>query len=262
MAKTSATYDVAISFAGEDRALASEIASGLVTKGVNVFYDEYSEADLWGKDLYSHLTSIYRDESIFCLMLVSSAYVNKQWTNHERRAAQSRAFTENREYILPLRLDDADVEGVLDTTGYVDVRRKTVEEVVALVVEKVRAFEKENGISHEIVTVTDVFVKGEIRPPNGLVIEEERFETSCPTCGTAQNLSQATLSLDHDDTLYTCRNGCQTIVVVSRRGLVGWPGRGYRIGDYVIRNASDLRFAHVLVPASRAALMKSRPQGL
>lgn len=54
--KASADYDIAITFAGEDRHLAREITSNLVTKGVTVFYDEYAEAELWGKDLYVHLT--------------------------------------------------------------------------------------------------------------------------------------------------------------------------------------------------------------
>ena len=79
MTKAQATYDIAISFAGEDRNVASEIASGLVTKGLNVFYDEYAKTDLWGKDLYVHLTKIYRDESKYCLMLLSDHYANKQY---------------------------------------------------------------------------------------------------------------------------------------------------------------------------------------
>ena len=89
-----------------------------------MFYDEYAEAELWGKDLYVHLTKVYRDESKFCLMLLSTDYAKKQWTSHERRAAQARAFSENREYILPLRLDDSEIEGVLDTTGYIVPDRK------------------------------------------------------------------------------------------------------------------------------------------
>src|SRR5438876_472911 len=100
-------YDIAISFSGEDRPVADRLASLLVTRGVNVFYDEYEKADLWGKDLYSHLSGVYRTEAKYCLMLLSEHYAKKQWTNHERRAAQARAFAESTEYILPLRLDDA-----------------------------------------------------------------------------------------------------------------------------------------------------------
>jgi hypothetical protein len=43
------TYDIAISFAGEDRPIAKEPAGNLLTEGVNVFYGEYAQAELWGK---------------------------------------------------------------------------------------------------------------------------------------------------------------------------------------------------------------------
>ena len=49
-------YDVAISFTGEDRNVAEATALSLVTKGMNVFYDEYKQTDPWGKDLYVHMT--------------------------------------------------------------------------------------------------------------------------------------------------------------------------------------------------------------
>ena len=263
--KDSAIYDVAISFAGEDRFIASDIASGLVIKGLNVFYDEYAEAELWGKDLYVHLAKVYRDDSKFCLMLLSKHYATKQWTSHERRAAQSRAFTENREYILPLRLDDAQVDGVLDTTGYIDVRKKSLEQIVDLVVTKVRTFNKENGIKYAIVRAEEVFKNAGIRGPNNSVFFDADFVTECPTCKVKQHLAEAAISLDGDDTLYSCKNGCQPITVISRPGIVAWPGRGYRLGTHVIRNACDIVISTkgmakaLLIPASKAALMKVRP---
>jgi hypothetical protein len=69
---------------------------------------------------------------------VSRNYKNKQWTNHERKAAQARAFRENREYILPIRLDDTQIDGILETTGYIDYRNTEVEEIVSLLVEKLQ----------------------------------------------------------------------------------------------------------------------------
>ena len=255
-------YDVAISFAGEDRELAEELASGLVIKGINVFYDKYEEANLWGKDLYDHLIKVYRDDSKYCLMLISEHYAAKQWTSHERKAAQSRAFSENQEYILPLRIDDTAVDGVLDTVGFIDARSRTTEELVELIVEKIQAYNKAHKITYAIVKVEDVFKKENIKPKNGRDIKDSDMLTWCPTCKTKQLLSEATISLDNDDTVYTCKNNCQKIVVVSRPGLVGWPGRGYRIGDYVIRNAMDILITiasgkpKVLIPASKAALMK------
>jgi hypothetical protein len=40
-----------------------------------------------------------------------------------------------------------------------------------------------------------------------------------------------------------CRNERQTIVIVSRPTLVSWAGHGYRLGDWVIPNVSDLLLA-------------------
>ena len=192
------TYDVVISFAGGDRAVAESIASNLVTRGINVFYDEYEQANLWGKDLYVHLTKIYRDESKFCLMIISEDYVKKQWTNHERKAAQARAFQENSEYILPLRLDDAEIDGILGTTGYIDYRRTSVERIIDLLSEKVIQYNKENGIAYEIVKAETVFQRA-IDFKASRPFRDSDMNTECPACSTQQTLSEATLSLDGDD---------------------------------------------------------------
>jgi len=259
------TYDVVISFAGEDREIAESIASSLVTKGVNVFYDEYEQAILWGKDLYVHLTKIYRDESKYCLMLLSDSYAKKQWTSHERKAAQARAFTENREYILPLRLDGTEIEGILDTTGYIDYRTVDFERIIDLIVEKIHQYNRDNGITYEIVKVEKVFKKQTIGVKGGRRITDKDMTTECPACGEQQLLTEACLSLDEDDTIYTCKNGRQPIVVVSRPGIVVWPGRGYRLGEHVIRNTRDIYVktedmgVPMVIIESKAALKKSRP---
>jgi sugar/nucleoside kinase (ribokinase family) len=131
-------YDIALSFAGEDREVAEQLAELLVKEGVSVFYDKYFRSDLWGKDLFTHLQDVYRKQSRFCLMLVSESYKQRQWTTHERRAAQARAFEDNREYILPLRLDDVELPGLLPTDGFLDWRRLGPGEVVALLKEKLK----------------------------------------------------------------------------------------------------------------------------
>jgi hypothetical protein len=51
-------YDIVISFAGEDRQVAEEIAVELKNNGIRVFYDNFEKADLWGKDLYEHLIDV------------------------------------------------------------------------------------------------------------------------------------------------------------------------------------------------------------
>ncbi len=49
--QTATDYDIAISFAGEDREVAASIAEKLKSQGIKVFYDSYEKATLWGKNL-------------------------------------------------------------------------------------------------------------------------------------------------------------------------------------------------------------------
>jgi hypothetical protein len=129
-------YQVAISFAGEDRAKVEELVSLLKQNGITVFYDYDEQAALWGKDLYQYLNNIYANKSQFCIPVVSKNYPQKLWTRHEMRSAQSRAFKEEREYILPLRLDDTEIDGIPDTIGYVDLRKVSLDKIVKMVKEK------------------------------------------------------------------------------------------------------------------------------
>jgi hypothetical protein len=129
-------YDVALSFAGEDRAYVEMVAEQLTARDVSVFYDKYEGADLWGRDLYEHLTEVYRSMAHFTLMFISVHYKEKLWANHERKAAQARAFLESGEYILPARFDDTEVPGILQTTGYIDLRTRSPAEVALLLCEK------------------------------------------------------------------------------------------------------------------------------
>lgn len=129
-------YNVAISFAGEDRNAARQIAQGLETHGLKVFYDEFEQANLWGKDLYEYLADVYSNQAQFCIMLISKHYAEKAWTTHERKNAQARAFRENKEYILPVKLDDTTLPAIPGTIGYLDLRQLSVEEIVSAVLAK------------------------------------------------------------------------------------------------------------------------------
>jgi len=141
--RNSYKYDVALSFAGEDRDYADEIASKLRGKGVRVFYDSYEQADLWGKDLFVHLHDVYSRKSLFCMILVSEAYLSKMWTVHERRAAQERALNErDNEYILPVRIDESELPGLSCTIGYINIRRG-VDTICSLFLRKLIAVYRE-----------------------------------------------------------------------------------------------------------------------
>jgi hypothetical protein len=62
-------YDVALSFAGEDRPHASQLARILRRRGVTFFYDEYEKHTLWGKNLYTRLSEIYQNKARYCMVV-------------------------------------------------------------------------------------------------------------------------------------------------------------------------------------------------
>ena len=135
-------YDVALSFAGEDRPIVEQLAVLLEAEGLVVFYDNFKKSDLWGRDLFQHLDDVYANQARFCVIFVSEAYAKKAWTNHELKSAQSRAFLQKNEaYILPVRLDDTEIPGIRPTMGYLDLRpgRDTIEDVAKATLEKIAA---------------------------------------------------------------------------------------------------------------------------
>lgn len=137
--KTNREYDIGLSFAGEDRAFVDQVANILKKSGVKVFYDKFEQVDLWGKNLYEHLSEIYSKKCIYTVIFISKHYAEKLWTTHERKSAQARAFTDNKEYILPARFDDTDIPGILPTTGFIDLRAQIPESFAELIQEKIVA---------------------------------------------------------------------------------------------------------------------------
>lgn len=129
-------YDVAISFAGEDRSIAEGIAQRLDAAGYSVFYDDFEAEKLWGSDLPVKLGKIYGEQARFCVMLVSRHYVSKMWTNHERQYAISRLMKERDEYVLPVRIDDTEVPGLPPTIGYLSLERYSLGEIFGLLLKK------------------------------------------------------------------------------------------------------------------------------
>jgi hypothetical protein len=67
---------------------------------------------------------------------MSRHYAAGLWPRHELTSAQERAFRENREYILPVRLDDTPIPGVNSTTAFVDLRRESLADVAEMLRKK------------------------------------------------------------------------------------------------------------------------------
>ena len=137
--ETMQKYDVALSFAGAERSYAEELAAKVKAAGFAVFYDNDEAADLWGKDLVVHLADVYSKNSRYCVMFLSKTYKEREWTNHERQAAQERALKERgAEYILPVKIDDTEIPGIRSTTGYLPIALG-IDKIAELLITKLRS---------------------------------------------------------------------------------------------------------------------------
>lgn len=112
-------YDVALSFTAEDRPVAKVIANALAKNGIKVFFDENASTELWGQDLYNYLQRVYEDSKI-CIVLLSKAYTEKQWTHNE--FINLLAHSKNRPSfsLLPINLDLKRIPKELESISYVD----------------------------------------------------------------------------------------------------------------------------------------------
>lgn len=131
-------YEVALSFAGEERPYVDEVAGHLRAAGINVFYDKFETVNLWGKNLYAHLSEVYSKRSRYVVVFLSEAYKKKAWARLELESAQARAFAEIEDYLLPARFDGTEFPGIHPTRGYVDLKDVTPRELAAMIKEKVR----------------------------------------------------------------------------------------------------------------------------
>lgn len=118
-------YDVAVTFAGEDRAFVEAVVAEIKASGFTVFYDEDAKSEMWGVDLPEFFADIYERRARYAMMFVSVHYAAKPWTRLERRSVLARAMQASSPYLLPVRLDSTELPGVRSTIGYLDGLRET-----------------------------------------------------------------------------------------------------------------------------------------
>lgn len=136
MANNTFEYDVALSFAREDKAITEEFARLLMNQNVKVFYDEYTADSLWGKDVVDHLVNLYARKAQCCVLFISRHYPLKAWTKAERKAAQERSFRDANEYIILIRVGDAQVPGMTEPESYRDLGQHSMESIADLIKQK------------------------------------------------------------------------------------------------------------------------------
>jgi sulfatase modifying factor 1 len=143
------TYDVALSYAGEDVAFVERVASYLRDQHLKVFFDEFEKVNLWGTELPQKLDEIYRIDSRYVVIFISQHYGRKVWPRLEIRSALARAAEEKGEFLLPARFDDTELPGLRSSVAFIDLRNESAEAFAAKVALKVTS-----GTKAEVVQPT------------------------------------------------------------------------------------------------------------
>ena len=129
-------YQVALSFAGEQRSYVEEVARHLEKRAIAVFYDGFEKVRLWGRSGTEEFHEAFARQSAYVVMFISRAYVEKAWTRHERRSALSLMIHEQDEYILPVRFDDTPVPGLPADVIYQRASEHTPAQLSAMIADK------------------------------------------------------------------------------------------------------------------------------
>ena len=74
------------------------------------------------------------------VMLISNEYASRTWTTAERRSATARAVSERgNAYILPIRIDDVDIDGLPPTLSYLSGKELSVSQIAEILIAKLHA---------------------------------------------------------------------------------------------------------------------------
>lgn len=132
-------YDVAVSFAGEDRPQVEQLVEAMKKLGLEVFYDFDQQATLWGRDLRKELAKVYANDAQFMLLCLSEHYPEKDWTTFEFEVAKNAVNKRADDYLLPLIIGNRKptVVGLPQTIGHLDMNHMTSDQVAALIAQKV-----------------------------------------------------------------------------------------------------------------------------
>ena len=102
-------YDFAISFAGENRELAKQLAGQLTLLDSHVFFDEHFEANFLGGAWSAHFERIFSRDSRLVICILDRHYREKIWPTFERECFLPRVPAGE---VIPIFLDETTFVGI------------------------------------------------------------------------------------------------------------------------------------------------------
>ena len=106
-------YDLAVSFAGEDRDYVEQTVSACEELGLHVFYDRNMSNEWWGRNFIREQRNVYGSQTRYFVPFISSKYLSKPIPMDEFSAAMMTAVKQGDGYILPVLIGEVQVPAEL-----------------------------------------------------------------------------------------------------------------------------------------------------
>lgn len=148
-------YDIAISVAEEDKEVAKQIALELKKKRIRCYYYEEEAVASWGEYIIHLTEASFGKSARYVLMITSSFFVQKYWSNVERQWALA-----NKARILQLKLDDTQVDGISKNVVHLNWENnpEKIADILEKKIRKQKRIESRNVIRTYVVMIAAMVI--------------------------------------------------------------------------------------------------------
>jgi hypothetical protein len=102
-------FDIAVSFASEQREYVEQTVTATKDLGLKVFYDKDASYDWWGRNFIVEQRKIYGGSTLFVVPFISKEYLARPFPMDEFSSAMMKAVKQPNPYILPILVGEVDV---------------------------------------------------------------------------------------------------------------------------------------------------------
>lgn len=137
-------FRIAFSFAGEKRDFVAKVAAILAQRfsDAEILYDKYHEAEFAEWKLGLNLPDLYRDQSYLIVVIVCPNYSEKNWCGLEWVAIHGMLMSGKSRDIMLCRFGHANLQGLYENAGYVELDDKTPEQAATRILERLAINER------------------------------------------------------------------------------------------------------------------------
>jgi hypothetical protein len=176
MSTREASYDLAVSFAGEHRNYVEKTVRACEVLGLRVFYDRDMSNEWWGKNFIREQRKVYGSQTRYFVPFISSEYLAKSIPMDEFSAAMMTAVKQGDGYVLPVLVDDVQVPPDLlhPHIHYLRAKDFTPEQLAEQLHAKVKHAEAQGQEARDITSVVQEAM--EVRLPKVVPTDFSKYE--------------------------------------------------------------------------------------